>query len=325
MVWDTIIARDSGHSEPVQEWGGIAYALSAFEAVRPSGWTMLPIIKVGADLSERAGRFFGTLPGIGSVDGIQMVPEPNNRVTLRYENSSRRTEVLSGAVPGWDWNELAPLVNRCDALYINFIAGWELELESARALRREFSGPIYCDLHSIFLGVGPDGTRIPRALDRWREWLACFDFVQLNDTEFDQLAASWGDPWQLAAEVVGDETRALLVTMGDRGAAWVGAPGFERLGSDGRSTGSRLEPVAAARSGMVGLDATQEGDPTGCGDVWGITCFLQLLRGVTLPEAVHSANQVAARNASLRGASGLARLLGDATGPIILEPEREGW
>lgn len=53
MVWDTIIARDTGLSEPVQEWGGIAYALSAFEAVRPAGWTMLPIIKV-APISESA-------------------------------------------------------------------------------------------------------------------------------------------------------------------------------------------------------------------------------------------------------------------------------
>lgn len=325
MVWDTIIARDTGHSEPVEEWGGIAYALSAFEAVRPSGWTMLPIVKVGADLSERAGRFFRTLPSIGSVAGIVTVPEPNNRVTLRYEDRSRRTEVLSGAVPGWDWGELAPLVNRCDALYINFIAGWELDLESARALRREFRGPIYCDLHSIFLSVGPDGTRIPRELDSWREWLSCFDFVQVNDTEFGQLAASWGDPWQLAAEVVGDETRALLVTMGQRGAAWVAAPGFERLGPEQQGVGPRLEPVAAARSGMVRQDAKQEGDPTGCGDVWGIACFLQLLCGVTLADAVRAANRVASRNASFRGASGLARLLSGSTGPVILEPETNGW
>lgn len=321
MVWDTIISRDAGHSEPVQEWGGIAYALSAFEAVGPPGWTMLPIIKVGADLGERAGRFFGGLTSIGGTDGIRTVPEPNNRVTLRYEDTSRRTEVLSGAVPGWSWDELAPLVDRCNAVYINFIAGWELELESARALRQAFQGPIYCDLHSIFLGVGPDGTRIPRALDSWREWLACFDFVQLNETEFDQLAASRGDPWQLAEEVVGDETRALLVTMGDRGSAWVCAPGFERLGADRDRDDRQIEPVTAARSGTEPVEELFDGDPTGCGDVWGITCFLQLLRGATLPEAVRSANRLAARNASLRGASGLAPLLSDAAGPIILEPE----
>jgi sugar/nucleoside kinase (ribokinase family) len=283
---------------------------------------------VGDDLSESAGRFFGTLPGIASAAGIVTVPEPNNRVTLHYEDSSRRTEVLSGAVPGWEWPELAPLVNRCDALYINFIAGWELDLDSACALRREFGGPIYCDLHSIFLGIGPDGTRTPRALDSWREWLACFDFVQLNETEFNQLAASWGDPWQLAAEVVGEETLALLVTMGDRGAAWVGAPGFDRLGSDGRDVVPELEPVdhkstAAARSGMVDQDVRHKGDPTGCGDVWGIACFIQLLRGATLPEAVRSANHVAARNASFRGASDLARLL-RATGPVGLQSEGNG-
>lgn len=323
MVWDTIIARDAGRSEPVEEWGGIAYALSAFAAVRPPGFTMLPIIKVGADLTERAGRFFGSLSGIDSLAGIRTVPEPNNRVTLRYTDSRRRTEVLEGAVPGWKFDQLAPLIADCDALYVNFIAGWELELEAAIALRQEFRGPIYCDLHSIFLGVGADGTRVPRALDEWREWLACFDFVQLNKTELDLLAMSWGDPWRLAAEVVGAETKAMFVTLEDRGAAWVCAPGFNRLSRD--TSEGRIEPAVPARSGMETVEAVHDGDPTGCGDVWGITCFLHLLRGAAAREAVRAANRVAARNASLRGASGLARLLGDAVDPGVLEPDREGW
>jgi sugar/nucleoside kinase (ribokinase family) len=322
MVWDTIIARDAGRSAPVEEWGGIAYALSAFEAIRPAGWTMFPIIKVGADLSEQAGRFFASLESVASLDGVRRVREPNNRVTLRYAETGRRTEVLTGAVPAWSWGELAPLASQCDALYINFIAGWELELESARALRSQFSGPIYCDLHSIFLGVGPDGLRVPRELEDWREWMRCFDFVQLNEREFELLASSRGDPWQLAAEVVGEDTRALFITLAERGAAWVCAPGFECLG-EGRSS-SGLRRVATARSGMESVTEVKGGDPTGCGDVWGISCFVNLLAGARIPDAVRSANEVAVRNASFRGASRLASLLSRATGPIILAPDHRG-
>ena len=29
MVWDTIHARDPGRDAPIEEWGGIAYALAA--------------------------------------------------------------------------------------------------------------------------------------------------------------------------------------------------------------------------------------------------------------------------------------------------------
>ncbi len=319
MVWDSIFARDVGRSEPVEEWGGIAYALSAFEAVRPAGWGVLPIVKVGADLRERAGEFFASLACIESLDGVRTVREPNNRVTLRYEDHARRSETLRGGVPGWEWIELQPLARSCDALYINLIAGWEIDLECAAALRREFQGPLYCDLHSLFLGVGPDGTRVPRSLEKWRSWLPCFDLVQLNEAEFNRLAATRGDPWVLAAEVVGAETKALFVTLADRGAAWVAAPGFDRL-SDRHPHASIVGPTAAT-SGKIAVDSPQTtGDPTGCGDVWGMTCFLALLQGARVADAVRVANRVAARNARVRGASKLAQRLRDGP-PIILKPE----
>jgi hypothetical protein len=56
LVWDTIRYRD-GRLEQVEEWGGVAYALSAFEAALPDNWEIVPIVKVGSDLSESAWRF----------------------------------------------------------------------------------------------------------------------------------------------------------------------------------------------------------------------------------------------------------------------------
>lgn len=306
MVWDTIIPHDADSGEPTEEWGGIAYSLAAFEAVRPAGWTMIPIIKVGADLGACAGEFIDALHSVASLDGVLTVPEPNNRVTLRYEDDRSRTEILSGAVPAWSWHELEPLARGCDALYINFIAGWEVDLESARALRSHFSGPIFCDLHSIFLDVGQDGLRVPRALDHWREWMSCFDFVQLNEDEFHLLAPTSADPWPVAEQVLGAETKTLFVTLSERGAAWVSAPGFERLGDDGGEGGPGRRSEAEVKRGMEPVEEPRAGDPTGCGDVWGISCFVSLLAGAAVPEAVRSANEIAALNASFRGASELA-------------------
>jgi sugar/nucleoside kinase (ribokinase family) len=48
-----------------------------------------------------------------------------------------------------------------------------------------------------------------------------------------------------------------------------------------------------------------EGDPTGCGDVWGATCFKALLSGADLRTAARTANEASGRNVRHRGARGL--------------------
>lgn len=313
MVWDTIHQREPGRREPVEEWGGICYALSAFEATATDGWELLPIIKVGGDLRERANDYLRGLSGIASLEGIRTVPERNNRVELFYQDQSRRCEKLTGGVPGWSWEELSPLARSCDAVYVNFVAGWELDLPSAQGLRGGFRGPVYCDLHSIFLGVGADGVREPKPLAAWREWLRCFDLVQLNEDELEMLAGALGDPWKVAAEVVGEATKALLVTLGDRGAAWVAAAGFDGLELEAGEPPA-LRPGMPATTGFAPTRlVVPDPDPTGCGDVWGLTCFASLLGGATLREAVERANTLAARSAAHRGASQLGRLLADTS------------
>ena len=48
FVWDIIHGRDL-RTAPVEEWGGIAYALSAFDAALPDDWEIVPVMKVGSD------------------------------------------------------------------------------------------------------------------------------------------------------------------------------------------------------------------------------------------------------------------------------------
>lgn len=312
LVRDTIHA-DDGRAEPVEEWGGIAYSLSAFEAAGPPGWRLVPMIKVGRDLREEVSDLLRSFRRLHSLDGIRVVPEPNNRVELDYRSPSGRSERLRGGVPGWQWTELAPLVAICDAVYVNFIAGWELDLETARGLARGFGGPLYADLHSLLLGVGPDGVRYPRPLEEGKEWVRCFDFVQVNQEELKTLAAGCGEePWDFAVSVVGPETRAVFVTQGERGAAWVAAEDFRPDGPEGDPGSLEVLPGERARVGRCPAVRKVSGsDPTGCGDSWGITCFGALLQGFDPAEAVRRANEVAARNAALRGATALARHEGD--------------
>ena len=318
LVWDTIV-RDDRPGAVVEEWGGIAYALEALAAALPDEWEIVPLVKIGRDLSERALRFLRSVPRVRVEGGVVVVAEANNQVDLRYQGADRRTERLSGGVPPWMWPELAPHVRGCDALYVNFISGFEMELDTARALRAGYPGPTYADLHSLFLGIGAQGLRVPRELPLWHDWLRCFDAVQVNEDEFALLGRAWGDPWGLAAASVGPELKLIAVTLGARGAAYVAGPLLDRDPKRWPATRHQLAAPGTARSAHVPqLDPPRKGDPTGCGDVWGATLFARLLAGDELEDAMRAANRAAARNVDYRGAAGLHRHL---RGGIVPAPD----
>ena len=307
LVWDQI-HRDP-HVPPVEEWGGIAYALAGLDASVAPGWEIVPLIKVGHDLASRAQPLLRGLRWLAPSARCVEVPVPNNRVVLHYLSHERRTERMSGGVPAWTWSELGPMVADLDALYVNFISGFELTLGTAQALRQGFRGPIYADLHSLFLGMQHDGLRVLQPLSDAAEWLGCFDVVQLNEDEMRQLSP---DPLGLAAEAMAAGISLLVVTLGPRGAAYVAAPGFDGWGE--REPGRR--DSAAVRSSRIPALAVDALDPTGCGDVFGAAAAARLFAGDGVEAAIAHANAMAGRNAAFRGAGGLAHhLRGELVAP----------
>jgi hypothetical protein len=338
LVWDLIHGRDP-LAPPTEEWGGIAYALGGLDASLPPDWELVPLIKVGRDLAPQAAELLRGLARLTPGGRCIEVPAPNNRVVLHYQSAERRCERMSGGVPGWTWTELGPMVRDLDALYLNFISGFELALGTAQALRQGFQGPIYADLHSLFLGMQHDGMRVLQPLADPTAWFECFDVVQLNEDEMRQLSP---DPLSLSAQALGAGTSLLIVTLGPKGAAYVAAPGFEGWRSGGRSGGrpvgrsdeqnvgparglgiahradsfagpaDRLTarpPDRPVRTALIPAPQVEAIDPTGCGDVFGAAACARLLAGDGVEDALRHAAAMAARNAGLRGAGGLSRHL----------------
>ncbi|HET9134470.1 MAG TPA: PfkB family carbohydrate kinase [Gemmatimonadales bacterium] len=297
MVWDTIHGRDPG-APVVEEWGGITYSLAALDAALDDDWEIVPLIKVGTDLAPAAARFLASLKRVAPGARFIETDAATNRVTLQYVDTARRCETLRGGLPGWTWPELGPMVADLDALYVNFISGHELCRWTAQQLRLGFAGPIYADLHSLFLGTATGGVRVPAPLERPEEWYRCFDVLQVNE---DVLALLGDDLLVIAARALGEGVSLFTVTVGPRGAIYVARPGFDRLGAP--AAASVAEPVRTARVAAPGIEVL---DPTGCGDVFGATCCARLVAGDTVEQALARANAAAARNAAFRGASGLA-------------------
>jgi sugar/nucleoside kinase (ribokinase family) len=301
MIWDTIRGRHAADSV-VEEWGGIGYALAALDAALPPDWEVVPLIKVGRDLAPRAAEFLRGLRSVAADARFVEVPDANPRVALRYEDRERRCEGLTGGVPPWTWAELGPMVLDLDALYLNFITGYETDLATVRALRQAYHGPIYGDLHSLALGKTADGTRYYRKLDEALAWLTAVDVAQMNEDEMGQLG---DEPLTLAARALESGVGAVCVTLGPRGAVYVAAGDFADLAWAGATRPPRGAGAALVRTALVAGEGAVEGDPTGCGDVFGATLVARLVGGTALEPAIADANRMARRNVSYRGATGL--------------------
>jgi hypothetical protein len=306
LVWDRIHGRDP-RDMPVDEWGGISYSLAALDAALPDDWQIVPVIKVGNDLAAHARRHLTSLRRLASDAALVEVPFPTSRVELHYLSAERRTERMSGGVPPWSWLALQPLLRDLDALYINFISGFELELETAQLIRQHFRGPIYCDVHSLLLAVQPSGLRTPRPLENVPAWCRCFDLMQLNEDELSMMAP---DAMGLAATAMANGVRSLVVTLGARGVVYFASAGFDGLES--RRARALNDAGGAIRTAILPAVPPRDPesiDPTGCGDVFGATYYSRLLAGDKLTAALSAALIAAGRNLEHRGAGGLAHHL----------------
>ena len=307
----------------MEGWGGATYSLSALDAALGDDWTIVPIVKVGRDRAHEARVFLDALrridhssqlvvdpPGhlaAGRASQLLVVDEPNNCSELHYVTEETRTEKLSGGVPAWRWEELRDALTRtpCDALYVNFLSGWEIDIETAKALRAWFNGPIYADIHMMVWKPAADGRRVLTPVDRADEWFACFDILQVNEDEMKMLA---GSAESFGARAAAQGARCSVVTLGKAGVHWFAESSFETTLLGSRAANRR----GALESGVVAATHVREGpgtDPTGCGDVWGATFLARLLDSDGLQPAIAAANIAASRNAGYHGVAGLAAYL----------------
>lgn len=292
FVWDTI-RHPAGGGGVVEQLGGIAYSLAAFPAALAPGWEIVPLVRVGSDLAEVARDFLTNLPRIASEEGVRVTPHPNNRVELSYTGGAERTERLTGGVPPWEEDELRDAIDGLDALYINFIAGNEIDLATATSLGTTFDGPIYADLHSLFLGeASKTGPRPPRPLPDAARWLRCFDVIQLNQAELGLLNVHGDEEYAFLHELLAAGPRMVCVTRGGKGAriAYRDASG---------ARGGSVHDIAIP-------GGPRAGDPTGCGDIWGSVLCAALLAGLDPHAAAARANRAAAARLGARSIEELA-------------------
>lgn len=281
LTRDTTVYADGSRTENL---GGLLYTLTTLAALFDGQARIRPVANVGADFAGAAYAAL-RLPGIDPRH-VHTVPEPNNHVYLQYHDAIQRDEVLVGLV------RPVGLEHACEALevmhyMVNLTSGRDVERATLEELRRRYAGVIQLDVHSLTLGFGTGGLRVLAVPPDWPQWVACADWVQMNETEARLLGAT-GAVERFAVSLLDLGPSTVLVTLGGQGVV-----GAWREGRDRRSL--RLGPPARYTQPF----------PTGCGDVFGAAFAFARLRGAGVADAMRVANGVAGTKAGLEPLSAL--------------------
>ncbi len=277
------------------ELGGVLFTACALGYLGGGALRIWLLARAHDELACSLRQRLSHVPGL-RLDDLFETPNPGYRCRIMYDEWGGKREVLQGDVAPLTMAELSPFLPRLQALVVNFVTGFELDLETLAAIRGGVEGPRLMDVHSLTLGRRQDGLRFPRRPSDADRWLALADVVQMNELEAHILGAPADEEGLLdwASLLVERGPRAVIVTRGAAGAVVAGREANGRL----IRISQKAHPV----------DVAHEIDPTGCGDVFLAALTAATVRGTDLQSAAQMAGRAAASNCLITGIDELHRL-----------------
>ena len=210
----------------------------------------------------------------------------NNKIYLKYLDSNEREERADDILPPIEAKKFES-VSDSDALFFNFISGFDVTIDTLQEVRKTFGGKMLMDLHSLSLGIDEKGYRYKRIPQNWKSWVACFDCVQMNQVEADLITDyenGINNHKELAEYLLSSGAEVVNITLGENGSflAYLEDEKIEQ-----RHMPSRKDVVAV--------------DPTGCGDAYLAAFGIEYVRGSHPVAAARNANKIAGLVSTLRG------------------------
>jgi len=276
----------------IESYGGIYYSVLSLASLLEPRDRVLPVFGVHRAehraLLDRLEQFPNVDPS-----GIFPMDAPTNRVHLYYKKGGSRVECskdISAPIPF----ERIKRSLSMDAILVNMISGFDITLETMDQIRMAVRGekvPIHFDFHSLTLGLGATHERHRRPVEEWRRWAFMIDSIQLNEEEIAGLSLEPMTEQKTAGHLLTLGVKGVLVTRGERGVSVY-----------------RNDLKHVVRNDIQGIPADGEGEPTGCGDVFGAAFVSQYAKTSDLLASAEFANRAAAAKARLRGIDQLQNL-----------------
>jgi sugar/nucleoside kinase (ribokinase family) len=208
-----------------------------------------------------------------NVSWVDRIP----KVHLIIHDSEERTECYENISKNLDVDY--SILNNFDGILINMITGFDITLEQLKEIRRNFSGMIYLDVHSLWRGITENKTRVFRQITNFNDWAPCADFIQANQLEVKTLS-NREDEFDISSEILKFETKALIVTKGNKGASVYFKPS------------EKIEHI------HVPTEKVKSVNKVGCGDIFGSVFFYTYLKTKNVAESLVTANRAAGKTAA---------------------------
>ena len=199
------------------------------------------------------------------------------RVQLIINDSEERTECYENVPQNLKINY--SMLHGFDGILINMISGFDITLEQLQEIRKNFSGLIYLDVHTLSRGFDENRLRVFRRIENFSKWAASVDLIQVNELEAITLF-NHKEELKTANEVMKQGTKCLIVTKGDGGAIVY----FPR--------DNEIESVFMLSKKVQTLNKV------GCGDIFGAVFFYSYLMNKNVREALMKANLAAGKSVS---------------------------
>ncbi len=285
FVRDTIIPWKG---DPVQSVGGLFFTAAYVAALAENPVEIYPVSFVGDDFYDQLKDVLGVYKNI-KFSGLTRIRQENTRVRLTYKGPLTREEVTTPPMPPLQMEQLA-MLQGMDAVIVNLITGFDVDLAALQEFRRHSGSLILLDFHSRSLGIDASGKRFPRKPEDWVAWFDCADIIQLNEKEA-QILGEFSENsdtafYEFGESILKKTATVCLITMGARGSCVL----FRRK--------NRLQ-----RRKIKAEKVKEVKDIIGCGDAFQAAFLIHYLENGHVIEAAGFANKVAAANSTFVGSS----------------------
>jgi len=287
-ITEDIITQPGG--KIFRSLGGVLYQASVFCALgrRIELWAHL-----GENLAEEFQKLTKNWFSL-DITGVKVVPQPGNRVHLRYPLEGEREEILENIVPPLELKSLIKRLSSRDFLMAVINSGFDFRREDWRRLVERVNCSIWLDIHSLALEPVLGEPRSYRSLPDWSDWAKGVTWLQANRQE---LACLLGHPTKQPAfnemlffsqKAASLGVKAVVITLGRAGVF-----------------------LGEGEKGEIFLPPTivEAVDTTGCGDVLAAATVIALREGRPIREALRWGMELAAVAAQVKGVAATFRSL----------------
>ncbi len=166
-----------------------------------------------------------------------------------------------------------------DGILINMITGFDISLDQLKSIRKNFSGPVYFDLHTLSRGIDENMKRNFRPVPFIKQWLSNIDILQCNESELQTIVQQKNEN-EGASEILDSGVKAIILTRGDRGVTLYYSNNSEIISHSLNAVRVKCE------------------NKIGCGDIFGAVFFYSYISNGNLFESLAKANYAGAIAAS---------------------------